>query len=230
MPPEQKNIYYLCAPNYTTAINSPYYEGQQNKNVEVLFLYHALDDFVMQNLREYNGRNILSAESGNTEVSETKDDKDIKGIDKEKKHDELIQYLQEILKDKVSSVIVSKRQHSHPAVIIDHESSTMRKMMRMMDTSGFTGDLPLSKQKLEVNMDHIILQKQQKMKDENPGLSKMIVEQMYDNALLAADILDNPRSMQQRMTSIMENALNLPFINESTVGSKDSSISEKNAM
>lgn len=58
--PEQKHIYYLVAPNREAALNSPYYETFKKHKIEVLFLYNTIDDFVMNNIKEYGGENGLS--------------------------------------------------------------------------------------------------------------------------------------------------------------------------
>lgn len=204
MPPSQQNIYYLCAPNRATALSSPYYEGLKDAGYEVLFLYHTLDDFVMQNLRDYNKRKIVSAESGNTEVNQD-DDHEAKA-EREAENAELISYLKDALGSKVSTISISTRLTSHPAVVVDHESASIRKMMKMMDNAGF-GDLPIAKQKLEVNPAHPIFVKMMNVKDSKPAVARAVAEQIFDNALLAADILDNPRSILARMNTILESAL-----------------------
>ena len=53
--PEQKHIYYLVAPNREAALASPYYETFKKHKIEVLFLYNTIDDFVMNNVKEYGG-------------------------------------------------------------------------------------------------------------------------------------------------------------------------------
>ncbi len=53
--PEQKSIYYLVAPSRESALQSPYYETFKKHNVEVLFLYNTIDDFVMSNIKEFGG-------------------------------------------------------------------------------------------------------------------------------------------------------------------------------
>lgn len=60
MPSDQTQIYYLCIPSRALALLSPYYEGFKRKGIEVLFLYNGIDDFVMQNLVEYQGKRFAS--------------------------------------------------------------------------------------------------------------------------------------------------------------------------
>lgn len=217
MPPSQKNIYYLCAPNRTIAESSPYYEGLKAAGTEVLFLYHPMDEFVMSNLREYNKRKLVSAEKS-TEGNETQRQK------QEAEHAELLKYVRGVLGNKVISVTVSNRITSHPAIIVDHDSASVRKLVRMMDSGALDkqgNDLP--KQKLEINPDHPIFRKLMASKDNQPDLAKKVVDQVYDNALLAADILDNPRNMLPRLFSIMESALlnDLPPKTEANVKGED---------
>ena len=76
--PEQKQIYYLVAPNREAALKSPYYETFKRHNREVLLLYNTIDDFVMSNIRNFAGREMVSAESskvdlGDASVDDAKD-------------------------------------------------------------------------------------------------------------------------------------------------------------
>ena len=84
MRPEQKDIYYLCSPTRDAALNSPYLEAFEKADVEVLFMYTAIEDFVMANLQSYEGRNLVSAEKSDIDLSELiKDNTD--GEDENKK-------------------------------------------------------------------------------------------------------------------------------------------------
>ena len=65
--PAQKNIYYLTAPSRQLAEASAYYEVFAKTGTEVLFMYAPIDDFVMTNLAEYNGRKLVTCESANIE-------------------------------------------------------------------------------------------------------------------------------------------------------------------
>jgi HSP90 family molecular chaperone len=204
MPPTQQNIYYLCAPNRRTAMASPYYESLKSSGAEVLFLYHPLDDFVMKNLREYSRRKIVSAEASSDDAAPNADKK----AEMEAEHAALVAFVKETLGSKVSTLTLTDKISTFPAFVMDHESATMRKMMKMMDTQGLLGDeLPVSKQKLSINPKHPIFVKLMGVKDAQPDLAKLIVEQVFDNALMAADILDNPRNMLPRMHKLLESAL-----------------------
>lgn len=211
MPIDQKEIFYLCAPNRQFALNSPYYEQFDKEGIEVLFLYSHIDDFVMKNLEKYNKRPLVSIEAANVKAK-TKDDaspdtpESAKSKEEDAKTSEiLVKFFQETLKDKLQSVKATERLSSSPAIVVDHESAAVRKMMKYVDASG-SHDLP--KQKLEINTKHPVVIKLAKLKDSNPELAKLIAEQIFDNALISADILDNPRSMLARLNKILEHSGN----------------------
>jgi len=201
MPIEQKDIYYLCAPSRNFALSSPYFEHFDKEGIEVLFLYSNIDDFVMKNLDKYNKRQLVSIESAN--VKKKEDSKETKAEDPDQKAntEKLVNFFQETLKDKVMSVKATDRLSNSPAIVVDHESGAVRKMMKYVDAAGAN---ELAKQKLEINPKHPTLVNLLKVKDTKPELAKMIAEQIFDNALIAADILDNPRTMLARLNKILE--------------------------
>ena len=92
MRPEQKDIYYLCAPTREAVSMSPYLEVFEKNNVEVIYIYTAIDDFVMANIDVYQGRNLVSVEKGDIDLSlfatdDDDNDKDTKDKDGEKGDD-----------------------------------------------------------------------------------------------------------------------------------------------
>jgi HSP90 family molecular chaperone len=201
MPIEQKDIYYLCAPSRSFALSSPYFEHFDKEGIEVLFLYAHIDDFVMKNLDKYNKRQLISIESAN--VKKAEDAKETKTDDPEQKAnaEQLVAYFQETLKDKVISVKATDRLSNSPAIVVDHESGAVRKMLKYVDAASAND---LGKQKLEINPKHPTMVNLLKVRETKPELAKMIAEQIFDNALIAADILDNPRTMLARLNKILE--------------------------
>jgi len=194
MPEDQQTIYYLSVPSRDLALGSPYYEGFKKKGTEVLFLYQGIDDFVMSNIGEFNGKKLASIESSKVEQEATPETPDAT---------EFIQWFKETLPDKVSNVKTSSRLVDTPAIVVDHETASFRRMMKMMDPER-TQALP--KQSLEVNVDHPIMQKLNKVRTSNPKAARLLAEQIFDNALIAAGLMDDARSMLPRMNAILEMA------------------------
>ena len=103
--------------------------------------------------------------------------------------------------DKVVNVKPSQRLVSSPCIVVNHDSAAYREMMKLakMDT-----DLFGTRQELEVNLEHNILVKLNQIRDSKPELAKDVADQVFDNALVAAGILDDPRSMITRINSLLE--------------------------
>ncbi len=217
--PEQKEIYYLCAPTREAAAMSPYLEAFEKANLEVIFIYTAIDDFVMANLATYEGRQLVSVEKGDIDLSrfptneedkkdeESSDDKissDERGLDAPQAM-ELCTWLKATLGDKkVASCRPSNRLVSSPAIVTDNESGAMRRMMRMVDTSdGSRDDMPLPKQNVEINPSHPIIIGIYNLRGKEPVLARVLAEQVYDNCLVAAGLLDDSRTMLPRLNDLL---------------------------
>jgi len=206
MDTEQKEIFYLCVPNRKLAESSPYYEAFKAKGKEVLFLYTPIDEFVMTNLAEFNGRKLLSIESRaakQTLKADTKEEDSTKRLTKEEVKD-LSKWMQDALAGKVSSISESDRLVDSPAIIVDHETASMRRMMKYVDPSR-APELP--KQQMEINPKHPLILGLNELRGTNASLAKVIAEQLYDNALISAGLFDDSRHMVPRVTSIMTSAI-----------------------
>jgi len=206
MQPDQKGIYYLSGPSRAFAESSPYYESFAAKKVEVLFLYHNIDEFVMNSLQSYNKRKLVSIEKAEADVEAA-----------EKKKDEpptataetaqLIAYMQSVLGDKVSSITVTSRLVNSPAAIFDHESGAVRRLMKFVDSQG-TAAKGLPRQKLEINPQHPLIKQLLPVSQTQPAVARLMVEQLFDNCLIAADMLDQPRAMLERLNKLLEQTAN----------------------
>ncbi|KAG0237383.1 Hsp90 protein-domain-containing protein [Mortierella sp. GBAus27b] len=211
----QENIYYMCVPKRKFAEESPYYEEFKEKGIEVLFLYDTVDEFVVNNLRQVGQHKLVSIDaadikdaifdkSSSTEKSEALNEQEAK-----LEADNIAEWFRQTLGMQVRKVEVSKRHMSHPAVVTEHDSPAVRKMMAMMSGAAKVGesDLPPTPTNLEINVNHPIIKKVWTIKNDNPEFAGQIAEQIYDNALIAAGVLDDPRSMLKRLNTIMEASL-----------------------
>ncbi|KAL3815377.1 hypothetical protein ACHAXA_010982 [Cyclostephanos tholiformis] len=220
-PPESKDIYYLCAPSRELALLSPYMEGFSKSKREVIFVYSAIDDFVMANLKTFEGRELVSADRSEVDLHPANDvDGDANKGKKDEKDDdtssrkslstaeatEFCAWFQTTLSSKVSQCKTTKRLSSSPAVITDNESGALRRMMRMVETQeggSSSSAMPLPKQTVEINPNHEIIVGMNSLKDTDPMLAKVLAEQILDNCLVAAGLLDDGRSMLPRLNDLM---------------------------
>ncbi|GAX24447.1 TNF receptor-associated protein 1 [Fistulifera solaris] len=217
MQPEQKDIYYIVSPTREAALNSPYLEAFDKAGVEVLFLFTAIDDFVMANLDQYESRKLVSVEKGDIDLSALKkgddneDDDESSSIyksDRELSPTELIEFCHwfkmEVGESKVASCTATNRLSTSPAIVTDNESGAMRRMMRLVDTSeGNRDGIPLPKQNVEINPKHPVIVGIYDLKDKEPTLARVLAEQVYDNCLVAAGLLDDSRSMLPRINDLL---------------------------
>eukprot|EP01041_Mallomonas_annulata_P002154 gene2154-4192_t len=210
--PESKKIYYLVAPTRTAALQSPYYETFRKHGTEVLLLYNMIDDFVMANLKTYAGRTLVSAETSQVDLKEKKEDEEndeSKEDDKDSKLgetevSELCEWLKTSLgQQRVLDVKSTSRLSDSPAIVTDHESGALRRMMRAVEQAnpGRTNSLP--PQTLEINANHPIMRQLYIHRSSNPEVAQLIAEQVLDNALIAAGLVDDARAMLPRLNEIL---------------------------
>jgi TNF receptor-associated protein 1 len=205
MPSEQKEIYYIVAPHREAAETSPYFEVFSAKKFEVLFLYDPWDEFVMDNLHEFEKKPVRSAEKS-----------DIKLDDAEKKEgdlsddeaEQLAKWLKEALADRVNEVRVSKRLVGSPAVVVDSDQFMTASMRRILKSLNQEGNKAASvQQNLEINPKHGIMIRLARMRQTDAALASKVAEQVLDNAKVAAGVLEDPRTMLTRLNDLLEQVL-----------------------
>ena len=119
---------------------------------------------------------------------------------------EFCTWFQTTLSSKVSKCKTTNRLSSSPAVVTDNESGALRRMMRIVETQeggGDTGGMPLPKQTVEINPNHEIIVGMNILRDTDPVLAQVLAEQILDNCLVAAGLLDDGRSMLPRLNDLM---------------------------
>eukprot|EP01127_Copromyxa_protea_P002733 TRINITY_DN12697_c0_g1_i1.p1 TRINITY_DN12697_c0_g1~~TRINITY_DN12697_c0_g1_i1.p1 ORF type:complete len:742 (+),score=248.43 TRINITY_DN12697_c0_g1_i1:126-2228(+) len=207
MPKEQTDIYYLIVPNRAYAEQSPYFESFKEKEIEVLFLYDTrLDDFVFSNLAEFKGKKLKTIESSSASADFAKDQSSKakkEGLTSEQFKD-FSKWMKDILVDKLTTVTETDRLSNTPMIIVDHESATFRRMMMQVDPKN-APELP--KQQVQVNSKHPLILSIEKLRKTNPGVAKDAIEQIFDNALIQAGLIDDGRAMVPRINKILQTAL-----------------------
>ncbi|MEW6302244.1 MAG: molecular chaperone HtpG [Verrucomicrobiota bacterium] len=199
---DQKEIYYLLAPNRDAAEGSPYYEAFQARKFEVLFLHDPWDEFVMDHLREFDGKPLVSVEKADVAVEERKD-----GALSEADATALAAWLKETLADRIEAVRVSKRLVDSPAVIVDSDKFMTAGMRRLMKAMQKDKEIAPVKYDLEINPAHPIMNRLHVMRQNDTALAAKVAEQVLDNARVAAGLLEDPRAMLKRLNELLEQVL-----------------------
>jgi len=200
---EQKEIYCLLAAHREAAEASPYFEVFKERKFEVLFLYDAWDEFVMEHLHTFDGKPLKLAEKAELNLSAKKEN-----ALSEEASKSLTQWLKETLGDKVGEVRTSNRLVESPAVVVDGDkfmTASMRRIMKAMKQDGPA--LPAAKQDLEINPAHPIMARLDAMRQQDAALAGSVAEQILDNARVAAGLLEDPRAMLTRLNTLLEKVL-----------------------
>lgn len=207
MPDGQEDIYYLLAPSREAAESSPYFEVFQSRGYEVLFLEDPIDEFVMEHLHEFDKKPLRAAEKADLAVA----DPLIAGVAaglSDFDAEALAGWLKETLSDRVGAVRPSKRLVNSPAVVIDADrmmTTGMRRILKAMQKDKET--LPDARQDLEINPRHPVIVGLQKMRGSDAALAATVAQQLLDNALVAAGLLEDPRAMVARLNQLLERVL-----------------------
>jgi len=199
----QNEIYYLVIPSRQLGEASPYYESFKKSDTEVLFMYTSIDDLVFTNLGEYQGKKLVSIETLKADSSSTSNTDSTNRLS-DQECDQLSSWFRDVLKDQVSTVKPTNRLVDSPVMILDHESGTFRRMMRLMDPNKAQ---TLSKQQLHFNPSHPVIMQLNSIRKSKPDLSHLIAQQLFDNALIAAGLMDDSRIILPRVNKLIEQAL-----------------------
>ena len=203
MQDEQKEIYYIIGQNRESIESGPYLEGFKARGLEVLFLYEPVDEYVMSNLREYDEKTLVSGDQGDLKLDDAPQP-EAEGTLGDDESKGLCEWLKETIGEKVKEVKVSDRLVDSPAMALspDAMSSQMRNMMRQM---GQDSGLP-TEVLFEINPRHQLMINLNQQRTENAELAKLIALQAFDNSMVAAGLLEDPKDMVTRMYEILSQA------------------------
>lgn len=159
MPKGQDKIYYLVATSRQTAETSPYLEELKKKGIEVLLMWERIDEWLMGNLFEYEGKAFVSVTSSDLELGELADKKDeAKEKEAAEKAKPLVERFKKALGNKVVDVRAATRLTDSPScVVAENGSFISAQMRRMFEAAG--QPVPQARYILEVNVNHPLVQK-----------------------------------------------------------------------
>ncbi|XP_077173294.1 heat shock protein 75 kDa, mitochondrial isoform X2 [Paroedura picta] len=210
MPAGSRNIYYLCAPNRHLAEASPYYEAMKKKDAEVLFCYEQFDELTLLHLREFDKKKLISVET-DIVVDHYKEEKfeenhaehlssqDVEG---------LLAWMRNALGSRVTAIKVTPRLDTHPAMITVLEMGAARHFLRMQQLAKTSEErAQILQPTLEINTGHPLIKKLSQLRTTYPDLAQMLLDQIYDNAMIAAGLNDDPRPIVNRLNTLLTKAL-----------------------
>ncbi len=194
----QEEIYFLVGPSREAIENGPFFEGFKERGLEVAFFTEAVDDYVLEALREFQGKKLAAANRAGIELEDVPQEGEALS---EEETEGLVAWLNSTLSDRVKRVDAGKRLVSHPMVALLPEDAPNAQMRAMMAQIG--QDVPETKAKLEINPRHPLIKQLAGLRDSRRELAGRVVKQLTDHALLAAGMEVNPGEVSEGMTELL---------------------------
>merc|ERR1711894_36106 len=215
MKENQKDIYYITGESKEVVGASAFVERLKKRGFEVIYMTEPIDEYVVQQLKEFDGKNLVSVTKEGLELPQDEEEKKKQEADKEK-FEGLCKVMKDILDKKVEKVVVSNRLVSSPCCIVTSQYGWTANMERIMkaqalrDTS--TMGYMAAKKHLEVNPDHSIIENLRKKADvdKNDKSVKDLVLLLFETALLSSGFsLEDPATHSQRIHRMIKLGLGI---------------------
>jgi len=200
----QDVIYFLQAPSRSAIENGPYLEAFKTRGLEVIYFTEPVDEYIASSLKDYSGKNLIAADADNLELPDAPEPEgeSLSAADSEA----FCQWMQETLGDGVKEVVVSKRLSDSPVVALLPDEARMGPQMRAMLRT-MKQEAPAPKVRLEINPRHLLIRRLFQARASRPEAAQLLAGQLLDTALLSAGLVEDPRSLVQRVHKVMATAL-----------------------
>lgn len=196
----QEEIYFLVGSARAVLEKGPYFEGFRARGLEVAFFTEAVDDYVLEGLREYKGKKLVAANRAGIELEDLPEEKGEESLSDEETEG-LISWLNPVLESRVARVDAGKRLVNHPMVALLPEDAPNAQMRAMMEAMG--QGAPEMKAKLEINPRHPLIRQLAAIQEDQRDLASKVAAQLTDHALLAAGMEVNTAEIAEGMTDLL---------------------------
>ena len=204
MKDEQKEIYYIVGDDAKSVLLSPHLDYFQSQDIEVLLLTDPMDSFMLMGLRKYKDFEFKNVAQAEVEAPEKDKEEAKKQNIPEEAFKTLVERFKEVLGERVEDVRASNRMSKSVARLVDPDGSPNPELQRVYKFLGKDYEIP--KKILELNPSHAILKNLLDM-DSESDLQTLVIEQIYDSALLVEGLHPDPSSMAPRIQQIIDVAL-----------------------
>jgi molecular chaperone HtpG len=215
MDDKQPGIYYVTGESKRAVETSPFLEKLKKKGYEVLYMVDPIDEYATQQLKEYEGKKLLSATKEGLEMAEDEEEKEAFEAAKAKTEG-LCKLMKEVLEDKVEKVIVSSRLADSPCVLVTGEygwTANMERIMKAQALRDATQSAYMSSKKtMEINPTNAIIAalREKAEADQSDKTVKDLIWLLYDTSLLTSGFsLDEPATFASRIHRLVKLGLSI---------------------
>jgi molecular chaperone HtpG len=187
----QESIYYITGESKAAVMASPFLEGLRKRGLEVLYLTDPIDEYMVQQLKEYDGKKLVSCTKEGLDFGESEEEKKKKEEEKAR-FEPLCKLMKDVLGDKVEKVVVGTRIDESPCVLVTSEYGWTANMERIMKAqalrdSSMTSYM-VSKKTMEINPQNAIISELRNKAevDQSDKTVKDLVWLLYETSLLTS--------------------------------------------
>merc|ERR1711934_1062554 len=210
----QNDIYYITGESIQGVSSSPFLETLRKKGIEVLYMVDPIDEYCVQQLKEYDGKRLKSVTKEGLDLDTEEEKKKTEELKAE--YEPLCKLIKEVLGDKVEKVLVGTRIADSPVVLVTSEHGWSANMERIMKAQALRdssmSSYMVSKKTMEVNPNHSIMTelKKKASADKSDKTVKDLIWLLFDTSLLTSGFsLDEPTQFAGRIHRMIKLGLSI---------------------
>jgi molecular chaperone HtpG len=232
MKENQNSIYFITGESRENVASSAFVERVVKRGFEVVYMIDPIDEYCVQQLKEFDGKKLVSVTKEGLELPESEEEKK-KFEEDQVKYEKLCKVMKDILDKKVQKVSVSNRLVSSPCCIVTSEYGWTANMERIMKAQALRDSSTMgymaSKKNLEINPDHSIMKtlRERVDADQDDKTAKDLIVLLFETSLLTSGFsLEEPQSHASRIYRMIKLGLDIGEEDDEPVASSSADIAE----